>query len=160
MPPVTPKSPAPTPLSESFEATAAKLQQGALLRGLREGLLKANVARATVDQVVSDQEQTQTPLDEFRCYVATIGIAPASVATGGTPDTRWVSVRRVTIDGSPATQRGDQVINFPPNDAKYLAEFVRAQNHHFRVYLSLNAIAGQEPMINYMYVTQLAPDTP
>jgi hypothetical protein len=47
MPPVTPKA-TPTPLSESFEATTAKLQQGALLRGLREGLLKANVARATV----------------------------------------------------------------------------------------------------------------
>ena len=118
-----------------------RVRQHVQLTGLREQLRKANVPDATANNVVNQTAQAQSSSIAFGCHVAQIGT---------TQDFAWVTiVRRLGEMGHPL-QTYDLL--FPPNDPKYLAEFVRAQNYQFPIWLSLNMQPGQEPTIEYINV--------
>jgi hypothetical protein len=142
MPPVNPTA---TPIPAQISAPRSiidKIQQQAQMKGLLEALKKANVPDATATDAVNQAAQTQSQVRTISCHVSQIGTAA---------DLTWVSVVRI---GNPRQGEAPQAtdILFPPNDPKYLAEFVRAQNYNLPIYLSLNEPSGQEPTVVFMDV--------
>jgi hypothetical protein len=92
---------------------------------LHAALTKANIAPATVNQVVKQQTQS----DLFVCYIGSILTMPNVTS---------VYVHRPVWRGS-GVSLTDYVFNFPSNDPKYLPELVRAANNHSQLTVSVDS---------------------
>jgi hypothetical protein len=149
-----------------FVTPLATLQQGARAVGLREAMSRAGVSQATADQVALQQAQTEAATVEAFFKVRTLGLAPSALATGTaapqsgsatTPDLTRVLVDQPLQQGVGETREQrpslHAIFNFPPNDPKYLAELVRAQNNNLWVYVSFIFSAGFMANINYLHVS-------
>ena len=169
--PSMPGSPTPTPSGLApapFVTPLATLQQRSRLVGLSEAMLKAGMSQATADQVVQQQAQTEAATVEAFFKVRTVGLAPSALATGTaasqsgsatTPDLDWVLVEELVQVGQDWRPPLLVIFNFPPNDPKYLAELLRAQNNNLWVYVSFIFSAQFMGTINYLHVTN-APSNP
>jgi|SRR5215470_5829855 len=118
--------------------------QQSRLQGLREVLRRANVPDATADQIVQQQAQ----LSEFRGYVTRV----VTFSDGVTGVSLTQSIDPTGIYRNPEIQP-HTFIRFPPNDAKYLPELLRAMNHKFAVLAMVATPSpGSDPIINSIEV--------
>ena len=111
MPGPTTPTPAEMPYT-SFSATEDRVR----LKLLREALRMANVPDATADQVLQRQRQTTA-------YVGRLVLQSIRGTT-----TTFI-VYGAVIKDLRVIDYTDVGFSFPPNDPKYLAEFVRALNY-------------------------------
>jgi hypothetical protein len=128
----------PTPAEMPY-TSFADIEQRVWLQELREALRKANVPDATADQVVQLQRQR----------AAYVGPVVSKYITG---TTTTFNVQGWFIKNGRVADRGVFVgFSFPPNDPKYLAEFVGALNYpHLMVSIYIQDIPGLIP--NYAVI--------
>ena len=110
------------------------------VQNLREILKDADVPQATADQVVQQQNEPQGWIG----YVYKV-----ETVSEGT----YVTVAGVNAYGDnpnpTADDAGFQLLPFPPNDPKYLAELLRALNYpHLRVFCN----TGFKGLITYLKI--------
>ena len=123
-----------------LEKPKSSVFASAQLQNLREILKNANVPQPAADQAV---QQYSDPIDWYG-YVYRI-----ETVSDGT----YVTVAGLNAWGDnpnpTADDAGFQVLPFPPNDPKYLAELVRAMNYpHLRVF----CVTGLSGQITYLKV--------
>jgi hypothetical protein len=87
-----------------------------MLQSVRDSLTKASVAQGTIDQALKQAANALAAVEEWTGFVSSIVTDPTVV------------LAIVQSSGTKNIQ-----VSWPPNDARYLAEFIRAQNNRLGI---------------------------